>query len=212
MRIRIDITGKRFGKLVAQYPVRSPKTGKLQWHCQCDCGRVTNVDLQHLKTGNTKSCGYCTKVRYDLTGKHFGRLVVTGRTNRKSTSGNYYWACQCDCGRKVDAESYLLRHGKVRSCGCLRKEKSAERLKNNRKISAQMGAKDAFRDSNGNPIQSVVTSSRNQSGVVGVSFNSSGNKWVARMMVNGKMVLNESYDEFNDAVAARRKAELKYLK
>lgn len=26
MRIRIDITGKRFGKLVAQYPVRSPKT------------------------------------------------------------------------------------------------------------------------------------------------------------------------------------------
>lgn len=75
-----------------------------------------------------------------------------------------------------------------------------------------MGAKDAFRDPNGNPIQSVVTSSRNQSGVVGVSLNSSGNKWVARMMVNGKMVLNESYDEFNDAVAARRKAELKYLK
>lgn len=61
MRIRIDITGKRFGKLVAQYPVRSPKTGKLQWHCQCDCGRVTNVDLQHLKPAIPKAVGIVQK-------------------------------------------------------------------------------------------------------------------------------------------------------
>lgn len=58
-RNRKDITGKRFGKLVACYPI--PKGKSLYWHCICDCGNKTTVDGRHLKNGHTSSCG-CLRV------------------------------------------------------------------------------------------------------------------------------------------------------
>ena len=58
----------------------------------------------------------------DLTGKRFGRLTVTERVNNtKRTS----WKCMCDCGGVKIVVGDNLTSGKVRSCGCLRKEVSA---------------------------------------------------------------------------------------
>ena len=53
-----DITGQRFGSLVAirQTGQRSRWDGEF-WECQCDCGTIKNVPIHSLKTGNTKSCG-----------------------------------------------------------------------------------------------------------------------------------------------------------
>lgn len=54
-----DISGERFGKLVAIEPFRKP--GKqLKWLCKCDCGKTLTVYAYHLKTGHTQSCG-CLK-------------------------------------------------------------------------------------------------------------------------------------------------------
>lgn len=55
-----DITGKRYGKLVALYPIYSNKKDThTKWFCKCDCGNETIVDLGNLTQGFTKSCG-CT--------------------------------------------------------------------------------------------------------------------------------------------------------
>lgn len=35
-----DITGKRFGRLVAQEPTELRRNGSTVWLCQCDCGNV----------------------------------------------------------------------------------------------------------------------------------------------------------------------------
>ena len=35
----IDITGERFGKLVAIFVVGKTKAGKTIWRCKCDCGK-----------------------------------------------------------------------------------------------------------------------------------------------------------------------------
>lgn len=57
----INISGDRFGRLVAIGPVgRSPKSG-IQWLCRCDCGKTTIVVSPSLRTGRTKSCGCIQK-------------------------------------------------------------------------------------------------------------------------------------------------------
>ncbi len=52
-----DITGRRFGSLVAIKRVGSDKRGHSLWVCECDCGRsIVNLS-NRLLTGNTKTCG-----------------------------------------------------------------------------------------------------------------------------------------------------------
>jgi len=51
----------------------------------------------------------------DLTGRRFGRLVVTGFAERRK---NIYWACTCDCGSKTKVQAWNLTSGHSRSCGC----------------------------------------------------------------------------------------------
>lgn len=57
MRVK-DISGQRFGKLIALYPINN--SGKRIWHCQCDCGNECDIQIDSLTTGNTTSCG-CQK-------------------------------------------------------------------------------------------------------------------------------------------------------
>lgn len=54
-----DLTGLRFGRLVAQSIV-GRKNKKAAWECQCDCGRTHVVASDQLKSGKTVSCG-CKK-------------------------------------------------------------------------------------------------------------------------------------------------------
>ena len=55
---RIDLTGKRFGRLVAIKPAdHSSSKGNLIWLCRCDCGNYIEVDGQRLRRGETRSCG-----------------------------------------------------------------------------------------------------------------------------------------------------------
>ena len=55
-----DLTGKRFGKLVAVSLCRKEKDYHSFWICKCDCGNTVNVAGKHLVTGHTKRCGCIT--------------------------------------------------------------------------------------------------------------------------------------------------------
>jgi hypothetical protein len=48
-----DITGQRFGRLIALQRV-GPKA---HWRCQCDCGQHRVILLASLRDGATRSCG-----------------------------------------------------------------------------------------------------------------------------------------------------------
>lgn len=56
-----DITGQRFGRLTALYPVagRTVRGSKI-WHCRCECGNETDIPYNTLLYSNTRSCG-CKK-------------------------------------------------------------------------------------------------------------------------------------------------------
>ena len=52
----IDLTGKRFNRLVVIEPTRN-KSGKYAWKCKCDCGNIVVTQGAQLKNGHVKSCG-----------------------------------------------------------------------------------------------------------------------------------------------------------
>lgn len=54
----IDITGQRFGSLVALRPTeKRDSTRGVIWLCRCDCGMEVEVRANCLKRGETRSCG-----------------------------------------------------------------------------------------------------------------------------------------------------------
>lgn len=66
MSRKIDLTGKRFGKLTV-IGEAGHRGKELAWLCQCDCGNKTVVIGNNLKRGHTKSCG-CLQVTHKATG------------------------------------------------------------------------------------------------------------------------------------------------
>lgn len=52
----IDLTGKRFGRLVVVSRAES-KGSMTRWNCVCDCGNETVVYSANLRRGYTQSCG-----------------------------------------------------------------------------------------------------------------------------------------------------------
>lgn len=57
----VDLTGQRFGKLVAINRIGT-KNRQALWHCQCDCGNVTSSVSGSLRNGKALSCG-CTRIK-----------------------------------------------------------------------------------------------------------------------------------------------------
>lgn len=62
----IDLTGMRFGKLVAVSQAESTYNANnkpmRRWLCKCDCGNTIVTSRQNLRKGDTKSCG-CYKLQ-----------------------------------------------------------------------------------------------------------------------------------------------------
>ena len=131
-----DLTGQRFDRLVAIRPTEN-RDGKgfVMWLCHCDCGNEVEVSAGRLTSKKpTRSCG-CLKVK-DLTGQRFDRLVAIRPTENRS-GNSIMWLCRCDCGNEVEVSASKLQSKHTRSCGCLRKEISAESI-------AKLGAESAI--------------------------------------------------------------------
>lgn len=60
-----DISGQRFGYLVALHPSRRyDKSGSVIWRCRCDCGKEADISYNSLMHSGQKSCG-CRKKAHE---------------------------------------------------------------------------------------------------------------------------------------------------
>lgn len=90
MRHALELTGKRFDKLIVLKKTNKKLWTNIIWKCQCDCGNITYVAGSKLKGGHTKSCGCLQKERtieshtthggasHDKNGKQ-SRIYITWR-------------------------------------------------------------------------------------------------------------------------------------
>lgn len=116
---RIDITNRRFGRLVAIRPHAPIPNHGIGWECRCDCGQSVVAPAHRLTNGKKRSCG-CAEALPDLAGQRFGKLTIV----RESGSNKFRertWVCRCDCGWGHVATTAHLRSGQVQSCGCSRR-------------------------------------------------------------------------------------------
>lgn len=204
-----NLIGCRFGRLTVIKELERNKNGRRQYICKCDCGKEKKVVDYYLTQGNTRSCGCLAKEKLietqrkntgkrkngDLTGKRFGRLLVIGKAIGNGNLHN--WNCLCDCGNKCVADEYHLTLGLRVSCGCLPKEIGKENL-------------DSQVFENTRPIQlHDRASTRNTSGVRGVSFKKDIGKWYAYISLQGERHFLGYFDKLEDAAKARENAEEK---
>lgn len=201
-----DLTGQRFGRLVAVKAL-PPATGRrnYRWECRCDCGNIHVVAGGSLTSGRTKSCGCTIGKRFkldDLTGQRFGNLVVLKRsTNNKS--GKPRWLCECDCGKQTVVDAASLRRGVTRSCGCFRRELNHEKGKGVAAYLAQNELKDG---TNLGLLTSKMYES-NKSGRKGVWFNERKGIYEAYISIQKKRTYLGSFRKLEDAIKAREQAE-----
>lgn len=124
-----DLTGYRFHGLVVLREARGRLAGKKwesMWYCRCDCGNEIEARTRCLKAGLVKSCGCLRRQYLDIFGKRFGRLFVIYGP-RHNSGGTLEWKCQCDCGESKWVSSHALVSMGTASCGCLKRERTAER-------------------------------------------------------------------------------------
>lgn len=125
----IDISGQRFGRLIAVRDVGSLRSFRL-WEFVCDCGAVIERTSADVRSGKVSSCGcyqserISARVTTDMSGQRIGRLTVLDRAGVDS-HGKVLWRCACECGTEAVAVGASLRKGSKRSCGCLQKEVAA---------------------------------------------------------------------------------------
>lgn len=95
-----DLVGQRFGRLVVTREGERSPSGRVRWHCVCDCGKELDVYGPSLKRRNTQSCGcfHRDKAREGHLVHGFG-----GRTNRPRIY-SVWKAMKNRCYRKSHAE------------------------------------------------------------------------------------------------------------
>jgi hypothetical protein len=63
----------------------------------------------------------------DLVGARFGELIVLEKVPRLK-SNTTRWKCKCDCGKIIETTRSSLIKGSSKSCGCLCKKLSTQRI------------------------------------------------------------------------------------
>lgn len=143
-----DIRGMKFGKLTPLFPTGKRKNTSIVWRCQCDCGEMLDVKLNHLTSGHTTCCTKCGEIQRrenlrkydapraithpksikDYRGKRLGFIRVVS-PSEKRLNRSVVWNCICDCGKHIKRDATTLKRYERKerrnaiSCGCTKRRK-----------------------------------------------------------------------------------------
>lgn len=237
VKAKEDLTGRTFGRLTVIKQVEdyvSP-SGKhyARWLCECECGNSVVVMGGDLKKKNrgTKSCGCLREEKayeaqkkynkYDLNSKEYA-IGYTGK-------GEEFWFDKEDYELIKEYYWYYDDHGYVRAFDCTTKRQirlhvlvmnpipenmvvdhkthpvgDAHKI-DNRKSNLEYKT---FHDNIKNQGRRIT----NSSGTTGVSWHKKHNQWAAYICVNYQQIYLGLFNDKEDAIAARKEAEIKYFR
>jgi hypothetical protein len=132
---RLDITGQRFGRLVAIRPTAQRQSKCVVWEFKCDCGNTCFKGVNNVRTGNSVGCGCVRKILCKRTATHGMRhspewIVWSAMkqrcTNPRSHDYHYYGARGITvCDRWLNSLSNFVADMGLRPAGL-----SIERIDN----------------------------------------------------------------------------------
>jgi len=206
----IDRTGHRYGRLVVVERAENDKNGKAMWLCKCDCGKELVIPAVRLSAGKS-SCGCLVN----------NKELIYRRTHRNKLYNQ--WAgmiYRCTHKNAAHYERYGGRNISVCEEWATDYEAFANwSLENGYEKGLEIDRIDnnkGYSPSNCRWV-SHMENSRNRNvrctsstGVSGVFKRPDSGKWRATIGVNYKRINLGTFDTFEEAVAARKEAELKY--
>lgn len=232
-RTRGDLTGQIFGRLTVLSPaedyIQPNGRHRTQWLCECSCNEHNKIIVitDHLKSGNTQSCG-C--LRREISADSMFNLVK--KFNQYNLSGDYGigWTSNTNKEFYFDLEDY----DKIKDyCWCEHVDNtgyhSLEAWDTTLKRLVKMHhiIADKYYDHiDRNPLNNKKANLRkatstenarnkskyknNTSGFIGVGWNKGHMKWYSDIKVNKKSKHLGYFNNKEDAIIARLEAEAKY--
>lgn len=229
-----NFVGMKFGKLTVIGRAPSKKYGKGSyisfWYCTCDCQlqlpenerEIITVSGANLKLGKTVSCG-CYKREW---AKKVNKYEVSGNVVKMYDSNGKEFLIDLDDLERVKQYCWSLNsHGYVRTTlpmgmsknryislhryimNCTDPSKYVDHINHNtcdnRKVNLRICT----------PTQNCHNSKpgvKNKTGIRGVHFEKSKNKWMAVININKTRHVIGLYTDINDAIEARKKYEELY--
>lgn len=207
----IDLTKRKFGRLVVIERARNAKRSCVLWRCRCDCGNIVVIRSTNLRSGNTQSCGCLQK---EIVGKIFTKHgmrrakeyeVWTNMLKRcNNPKSSYYYNYG---GRGITVcEKWLKFVGFFEDMGSLPKGLTLERRNNDKGYYKE----NCY-------WADYTTQSRNQrirkdnkTGVRGIWWDKAINKYYVSIGVESKCLYIGRFAKLEQATKARKDAELKY--
>ena len=229
--------GTKIGRLeIVGTEIKFNKNGNKMYYyiCHCDCGNNKTIYHYNLINGFTQSCGCLQKERvfdsikkynkYDLTGEY--GVGYTSNTNKEfyfdledyNLIKDYCWKENPPTNNNKNGylnSTYksVSIHGIIMHKNNYRKEKYKNdfvidhidgNVLNNRKQNLRICT-------NQQNSMNCKLSSNNTTGHVGISYDKKYNKWDAHIMINRKNIHLGRFQNKEEAINARLKAELKYF-
>lgn len=91
---KIDLTGRKFGRLTVIEEAKNKKDSQILWLCKCECGSETEVRAYHLRKSLAKSCGCISKEKAKnlfVEGTSLRAISPTISKRNKSGVKGVYW-------------------------------------------------------------------------------------------------------------------------
>lgn len=208
-----------------------------QWHCMCNCQEHNTIIVRttDLKKGRTLSCGCVAKERSRerLLGNDYGHK--NKKENEYDYSREYgvgyatnnghefyfdwedfdlisYFSWMMDENGYLIAQDYSTKPKRYIRMHRLIMDANPGILIDHRKHQKYDNRKEHLRNANSNTNHfNHDIYKNNTSGITGVNWDEESGKWRARIWAYGKMYHLGRFDNFEDAVKARKEAEEKYF-
>lgn len=222
---RIDETGNKYGLLtVVKYAYTKNK--RAYWVCNCDCGNK-NIIVQgkYLRNGDTKSCGCLYINNATNMGKsnkkvndyyidEFNTVHVKLQNNKEMLCDLEDWEKAKNIRWYENNTGYargryngktVLFHNFIFN---IQDDKEVDHIYGNRLDNRKSMLRILTRQENNLNKGMYIN---NKSGVTGVRWNKQTKKWHAYIQYKKKYINLGYYENFEEAVLARKNAELEYF-
>lgn len=230
-----DLKGQKIGKLRIIELSNQKKNGKKLWKCLCDCQLNKPIEEQKfyyastsdlMKKAKVKSCGCYNRERclkHNQENKKTNNYNLSGNFGIGYTFKDEEFFFDLEDYNKIKKYNWIIVRGYVLRTGDnmpmhrvilnlehipyndVRVDHIKGNTTDNRKSELRIVT----------PSQNSMNSrphKNNTSTVTGVSWSKSHKKWIARIGINNKRITLGEFDNFDEAVKARKEGEEKYYK